>query len=55
MLERVKAEGDHRRRRLGAPDAEHAAFLAQFVVIERMGGQHVESGPVRFAVSPAPI
>jgi hypothetical protein len=40
MLERMKAERDEARRMIGAPDAEHAAFLTQLVVIERIGRQH---------------
>ena len=40
MLERVQAERDDRRGGVGAPDAEHAAFLAQLVVVEGMGGEH---------------
>ena len=40
MLERVEAERDEARGIVGAPDAENAAFLAQFVVIERIGRQH---------------
>jgi hypothetical protein len=40
VLERVKAERDEAGGIVGAPDAEHAAFLAQLVVIERMSGQH---------------
>jgi hypothetical protein len=30
---------------VGTPDAEHAAFLAQFVVVEGMGGQHGAQSP----------
>ncbi len=45
MLKRVEAQCDDGRGGLGAPDAEDAAFLAQFVVIERIGGQHVPSAP----------
>ena len=41
MLQRVQAERDEARRIVGAPDAEHAALLAQLVVIERIGRQHV--------------
>ena len=40
MLQRMKAERDETGRIIGAPDAEHAAFLAQLVVVERIGGQH---------------
>ena len=49
MLERMQAQGDDGRGALRAPDAEDAAFLAQFVgveaAIERIGGQHVPSAP----------
>ena len=41
MLERVEAERDEARGVVGAPDAEHAALLAQLVVVERIGRQHV--------------
>jgi len=40
VLERVEAERDKARGIVGAPDAEHAALLAQLVVIERIGRQH---------------
>jgi hypothetical protein len=40
MLQRMEAERDEARRIIGAPDAEYAAFLAQFVVVERIGRQH---------------
>ena len=40
MLQRVEAERDEARGVVGAPDAENAAFLAQLVVVERIGGQH---------------
>jgi hypothetical protein len=40
MLERVEAERDDRGGGIGAPDAEHAALLAQLVVGKGMGGQH---------------
>ena len=40
MLQRVEAERDKGRGAVGAPDAEHAAFLAKLVVVERIGGQH---------------
>ena len=36
-----------RRGGVGAPDAEYAAFLAELVVVEGMGGQH----PAREACS----
>ena len=41
VLERVEAECGHRRGALSAIHPENAALLAQFVVIERMRGQHV--------------
>ena len=40
MLQRVQAERRQRRRLGMAEDAEHAAFLVQMVVVERIGGQH---------------
>ena len=40
VLKRVKAERNEARRIVGAPDAEHAAFLAELVIIERIGRQH---------------
>ena len=45
MLERVEAQCGHRGGGVGAPDSEHAAFLAELVVvigagIERIGGEH---------------
>ena len=40
MLQRVQPEGDEIRRVLEADDAVDAAFLAQGVVIERVGGGH---------------
>ncbi len=43
MLKRVKAERDEARRIVGSPDAEDAALLAQLVVVERIGRQHVPS------------
>jgi integrase len=39
--ERMKAERDEVRRVVGTPDAEDAALFVQFVVIERIGRQHV--------------
>jgi hypothetical protein len=50
MLKRMEAERDDRRRRIGTPDAEHAAFLAQLVSrklwIERIGCQHGSARPL---------
>jgi hypothetical protein len=40
VLERVKAQRDHCRRRKGSGYTENAALLAQLVVIERMCGEH---------------
>ncbi len=40
MLERVKAERSDRGGAVGAPDAENAAFLAELVAVEGVGGQH---------------
>ena len=40
MLQRVQAKRGDSRRRFAPGDAEHAALLAQFVVVERMGCQH---------------
>ena len=40
VLQRVKPERDEAGGAVGAPDAENAAFLAELVVIERIGGQH---------------
>ena len=45
VLERVQAERDEARRIVGTPDAEDAALLAQLVVVERIGRQHVTSVP----------
>src|ERR1700721_2007390 len=39
MLKRVQPQCRHRRRRFLAEDAKHAAFFAQFVVIERIGDE----------------
>ena len=50
MLERVEAERDQRRGPVRARYAEHAALLAQMIVLERMGGQHVLGRPHRAAV-----
>jgi len=41
VLQRVEAERDEARRGVRAPDAEDAALLAQLVVVERIGRQHV--------------
>jgi hypothetical protein len=41
MLKGVQAERDEARCALGAPDTEHAAFLAKLVVFEWIGRQHV--------------
>ena len=41
VLERVQAERDEARGVVGTPNAENPAFLAQLVVIERIGRQHV--------------
>ena len=40
MLQRVQAERDHRRRAVGTPQAEHPAFLAQLVFVERVCGEN---------------
>ena len=40
MLKRVEAERDMGRGMVGTPDAEHAAFLAKLIVVERIGGHH---------------
>ena len=46
VLERVEAQRDEARGVVGTPDAEHAAFLAELVVVERIGRQHVPAfGP----------
>jgi hypothetical protein len=49
VLQRVKAECNETRCIVGAPDAENAAFLAQFVIVERVGCQHRLSGTPEFA------
>ena len=41
VLERVEAQRDEARSGVGAPDAEHPALLAELVVIEWIGRQHV--------------
>jgi hypothetical protein len=41
VLQRVQPERDEARRIVGTPNAEHAALLAQLVVVERIGRQHV--------------
>ncbi len=45
VLQRVKPKCNNRRRRVGAPDTENAAFLAQLVVVKRIGGQHARLAP----------
>ena len=40
MLQGVEAECDEAGGIFGAPNSEHAAFLAELVVVEGMGGQH---------------
>jgi hypothetical protein len=40
MLEGMKAKGDHGRSGFGVEDAKNAAFLTQFVVVERVGRKH---------------
>ena len=59
VLQRVEAERDEARRIVGAPDAENAAFLAQLVVIEGIGRQHVPALGLtsrdRHIGSPAPL
>ena len=44
MLERMEPERDDRGSGFRARNAEHAAFLAQLVVVERVGGEHGDSG-----------
>ena len=41
VLERMQAERDHRRCAFDFANAEDTAFLAQFVVVVGIGGQHV--------------
>ena len=41
VLERVQPERDEACGIVGTPDAENAALLAQLVVVERIGRQHV--------------
>ena len=41
MLERVQAKRDEAGGIVAAPDAEHAAFLAELIVVERIGRQQV--------------
>jgi hypothetical protein len=41
VLQRVEPQCDEARRMVGTPDSENAALLAQLVVIERIGRQHV--------------
>ena len=40
MLERMQAERGQRGRAVGAGHTENAAFLAEFVIVEGVGGQH---------------
>ena len=40
VLQRMEAEGDEAGGVVGTPDAEHAALLAQLVIVERIGRQH---------------
>src|SRR3546814_16441765 len=40
MLEGMQPERRHGGGRLCAPDTEYAAFLAELVIVERMGSQH---------------
>src|SRR4029453_17355734 len=43
MLQCVQSERNEARGVLGGPDAENAALLVQFVVVEWIGGEHVAS------------
>jgi hypothetical protein len=50
MLEGVEAEGNETGRRVGAPDSENAALLAEFIVVKRVGGKHdFRANPQGFA------
>jgi hypothetical protein len=50
MLESVEAEGNEAGGRIGAPDSEDAALLAEFVVVKRVGGKHdFRANPQGFA------
>ena len=48
MLQGVETKRNDGRRRIAAPDAEDAAFLAEFIVVERMCRDH-DSGDLRCA------
>jgi hypothetical protein len=43
MLQGVQAECYHRRSAVRVMDAEYTALLAEFIVIEGVGGEHVQS------------
>jgi hypothetical protein len=42
MLERMKPKRSHRGGAFGIVNTENAAFLAQLVLIEGIGGEHVQ-------------
>jgi hypothetical protein len=41
VLQRMQPERDEARRIVGTPDAKDAALFMQFVIVERIGRQHV--------------
>ena len=43
MLERVEAKRHHSRGAFSVIDTENSALLAKFVVIKRVGGQHISN------------
>ena len=43
MLERVEAKSHHRRGTFSVIDTKNSALLAKFVVIKRVGGQHISN------------
>jgi hypothetical protein len=47
MLECMKAKRDHGCGAIGVVHAKYAAFLAQFIVIKWIGGEHVRTIPFR--------
>ena len=50
VLQRVQPERDEARGIVGTPNAENAAFLAQLVVIERIGRQHVPASGLKLGL-----
>jgi hypothetical protein len=47
MLQCMEAKRDHGSRAVGVVHTENAAFLAQFIVIKWISGEHVRTNPFR--------